>query len=55
MKQNEYVRIVNAPNGAKNPLYCVMKKAVKAANIRRILIGTKEEVNKQLNEIYTKS
>ncbi|MCR4644070.1 MAG: alpha/beta hydrolase [Oscillospiraceae bacterium] len=44
MKQNKYVKVVSAPNGAHNPLNRVMKKAVKAANIRRILIGTKEEV-----------
>jgi len=55
MKQDEYVRIVSAPNGAKNPLYCVMKKAVKAANIRRILIGTKEEVLTRVSKMNAKN
>ena len=55
MKHNEYVKIVSAPNGAQNPLYRVMKKAVKATNIRRILIGTKEEVLTRVSKMNAKN
>ena len=55
MKQYEYIRIVSAPNGAQNPLYRVMKNIVKAANIRRILIGTKEEVLTGVSKMNSKN
>lgn len=44
MKQNESVKVVAAPNALQNPLYQLVKKAVKAANLRKSLVGTKEEV-----------
>ena len=55
MKREENVCIVSAPNGAQNPLYRVMKNAVKALNIRRILIGTKEEVLARASKMNAKS
>ena len=44
MKQDEFVKVVTAPDGLQNPLYRLVKNAVKAANVRGSLIGTKEEV-----------
>ena len=37
-------KVVQAPDGLKNPLYRLTKAAVKAANMRQSLQGTKEEV-----------
>ena len=36
--------IVEAPDGRDSALYSLTKKAVKAVNIKKSLIGTKEEV-----------
>ena len=54
MKQDEYVRIVNAPNGAKNPLYCVMKKAVKAAADSGARLVVSDGGNKRFQEELAK-
>ena len=44
MKQEKSVEVVTAPDALGNPLYQLMKKAVKTVNFRKSLIGTKEEV-----------
>ena len=44
MKQNEFVKVVAAPDALHNPLYRLVKTAVRAAGLRNSLIGTKEEV-----------
>ena len=44
MKQEKSVEVVTAPDALGNPLYQLMKKAVKTVNLRKSLIGTKEEV-----------
>ncbi|MBR2283372.1 MAG: alpha/beta hydrolase [Ruminococcus sp.] len=44
MKQDEFVKIVTAPDALHDPLYRLMKKAVRAVNLRKSLLGTKEEV-----------
>ena len=38
MKQDNYVKVVAAPDGLQNPLYQLVRKAVIAANLRRSLI-----------------
>ena len=44
MKQDEFVKVVTAPDGLQNPLYRLMRKAVIAADLRKSLTGTKDEV-----------
>ena len=44
MKQDNYVKAVAEPDGLQNPLYQLVRKAVIAADLRRSLIGTKNEV-----------
>ena len=44
MKQDKYVKVVTAPDGLQNPLYRLVRKAVIAADLRKSLIGTKNEV-----------
>lgn len=44
MKQDQFIKVVTAPDGLKNPLYGLTKTAVIAANLRKSLIGSKDEV-----------
>lgn len=44
MKFDKQDKVVKAPDALNHPLYKLMKKAVITANLRKSLIGTKEEV-----------
>jgi len=44
MKFDKQDKVVKAPDALDNPLYKLMKKAVITANLRKSLIGSKEEV-----------
>ena len=44
LKFNKQDKVVKAPDALKNPLYKLTKALVKAAKIKKSLVGTKEEV-----------
>ena len=44
MKQDPFVTVVKAPDASQEPRYRLVELAVKAAGLRKSLIGTKEEV-----------
>ena len=55
MKFDKQDKVVKAPNGLNNPLYKLTKTVVKAAKIKKSLIGTKEEVLAKAAKMNAKS
>ena len=55
MKFNQQDKIVRAPDALNSPLYRLMIKAVTAANLRKSLIGTREEVLAKAAKMNAKS
>ncbi len=55
MRFDKQDKVVKAPDALRNPLYRLMIKAVIAANLRKSLIGTKEEVLAKAEKMNAKN
>lgn len=55
MKQDEFVKIVSAPDALRNPVYLLIRRAIIAADMRKSLIGTKEEILARAAKMNAKS